>query len=246
MNMPLGGYTTSRFIPCSSLLVTIGPVQVREAERKGRSMTNDDQSEEAQKSTQPAVDERENERSWTDFGYGFACVLAALLLLFAPWYFFGDPFPGNAVVLVFSLILYVAGLIVLLFGIGFFSTGMQKTPELRQLFPTLSAGEDAWQGTFGAIVFLMIIAIIQLLIYGFEMAGIVAVAAKLLIYFMAVLAITQVAQAIDGFVIRPLIAAAGRGPQEFEPLIKRVRQVGIAIGFIVAFVAGIATIIDVF
>jgi len=81
---------------------------------------------------------------------------------------------------------------------------------------------------------------------GFDIAGIGAVAAKRLICVMAVLGITQVAQAIDGFVIRPLIAAAGRGPQEFEPLIKRVRQVGIAIGFVVTLIAGIATIIDVF
>ena len=64
--------------------------------------------------------------------------------------------------------------------------------------------------------------------------------------FVAVLGITQLAQAIDGFVIRPLIATAARGLQEFEPFIRRVRQVGVLIGSIVALIAGIATIIDVF
>jgi hypothetical protein len=188
----------------------------------------------------------EDEGRWTDFGYGSATILVALLLLFAPWYFLGAPFPRDTVALVFSIISYAAGLEIILFGIGFFSTGIRKTPELRQLFPRFSAGEDAWQSAFGAITFLMIIALIQLLIYGFNLSGIGAAAAKLLIYFMAVLAITQVAQVLDGFVIRLLIAAAGRGPQEFEPLLKSVRQIGVVIGFVVALIAGITTIIDVF
>jgi hypothetical protein len=71
-------------------------------------------------------------------------------------------------------------------------------------------------------------------------------AAKILVYFFAVLRITQVAAAIDGFVIRPLIATASRGPYEFKPLIKRIRQVAVLIEFAVALIAGIATIIEAF
>jgi hypothetical protein len=41
-----------------------------------------------------------------------------------------------------------------------------------------------------------------------------------------------------------LIATASRGPYEFKPLIKRIRQVAVLIEFAVALIAGIATIIE--
>lgn len=198
-------------------------------------------------STGSVADESEDrEREWTDFGYGFATLFAGLLLFFAPWYFFGAPFPNHAATLALSIVLYAAGLVILLFGMGFFSTGLKKTPELRHLFPSLSSGEDAWEGAYGTVLALVVILVIQWIMRGLDLTGIAAVVAKLLTYFMAVLGITQVAQALDGFVIRPLIAKAAEGPQAFELWIRRVRKVAVIIGSAVAFLAAIATIFDVF
>ncbi len=134
-------------------------------------MSDGEQSEQARDEAATGESESE-ENEWTDFGYGFATIFTSLLLFFGPWYFGDDPFPGDAIGLVLSILAYLGALALVGFGVTFFSNGMRKTPELRQLFPSLSAGEDAWEGAFGAMIFVVIIFVIQWVMRGFDMVGV--------------------------------------------------------------------------
>lgn len=205
-----------------------------------------DENRQPQNETSRERAPQDRKTNWTDFGTGFATFFTAVLLFSAPWYFLGSPFPDSLVPLLVAMLMYLAGLALALFALGFFKAGTEKTPELRQLFPGLSVSEDAWGGAYGTAFFLVIVIVIQAITWGFDLIGIGAVIAKLATYAMLVLGITQLAQAIDGFVIRPLIAAAAKGPQEFDPLINRVRRIGVFVITLIGLVAGVITIIQAF
>lgn len=174
------------------------------------------------------------------------CGLFSLLLFLLPWYFsFGKlPYPPLGSVL--SVIFYLAGLFFLIFVFTFASSGVKKNPELRALLPSFMGSDDGWQGLFGAATFLAIAAVthwIAIIVLG--AVGIAAVLVKLLVYFFLLLAFSQVAQAFDGFVVRPFIDSASRGDAEREAFAKRVRQIGIMVGATLGILASIATVYDV-
>lgn len=197
-------------------------------------------------SKEPHHEPNANDPTWTDFGLGCGLLLSAGVFFISPWYFLGDPFPAGLLPTILAGFLYLVGLAGVAFGLGSFSTGFQKTPELRALLPRLRGGEDAWQGALGTVTFLAIALILHVVvIWGFGVTGVAAGGVKLLIVFLGFLAAVQMISALDGFVIRPLIESAARGPKEFEPLVKRAQQVGTVIGFLIATAAGIATIVQV-
>lgn len=68
---------------------------------------------------------------------------------------------------------------------------------------------------------------------------------KLFVYLMLLFTPVQFAQAIDGFVVRPLIDSASQGEGEREALAKRVRQVGTLVATVLGAVAALATVYNV-
>jgi len=170
-----------------------------------------------------------------------------MMFFFSPWFFLGEFFPNGPLAWLVSGVFYLVCALCVLYGIGYFSRGLRETPELRGLFPRILGSEDAWEGLFGSMSFLALILILYVVVLqGFHATGVVAWIVKAFILVLGLALTTQVVSAIDGLVIEPLIAAAAKGPEEFEPLIKRVRQVAALIGFVIALIAGIATIIQAF
>jgi hypothetical protein len=154
------------------------------------------------------------------------------------------PWPPSGFIL--SGVGYFAGLVFAIYVFVFASNGLKKHPELRDLLPRFMSSEDGWQGLFGAATFAAIAAVAHWAgITVFGAAGIAAILVKLFVYFVLLLGLTQVAQAFDGFVIRPLISSASQGDDEREALAKRVRQVGAIIASVLAALAAIATVYDV-
>ena len=182
----------------------------------------------------------------TDFYNALFCGFFALLLFLLPWYFSFDRLPYPLLGSIFSIVFYLAGLFFLIFAFTFANSGIKKNPELRALLPSFMGSEDGWQGLFGAATFLAIAAVTHwVAIIVFEAVGVAAVFVKFFVYFVLLLAFSQVAQAFDGFVVRPLIHSASRGDAEREAFAKRVRQVGIILGATLGILASIATVYDV-
>ncbi len=75
--------------------------------------------------------------------------------------------------------------------------------------------------------------------------GIIAFTAKIVVYLFLLFGVTQLAQALDGFVVRPLLSNASRGQADWELLVKRVRKAGVIAGSIVAALASLLTILDI-
>jgi hypothetical protein len=77
---------------------------------------------------------------------------------------------------------------------------------------------------FGAATFFFIGAGVYWVAFSVaEATGFIAVLVKLFVYLILLFTPVQFAQAIDGLVVRPLIASASQGEGEREALAKRVR-----------------------
>ncbi len=176
----------------------------------------------------------------TDFYTALFCGFFALLLFLFPWYFSFDMLPYPPLGSALSVVFYLAGLFFLIFVFIFANSGIKKNPELRALLPSFMGSEDGWQGLFGAATFLAIAAVAHwVALIVFEAVGVAAVLVKFFVYFFLLLAFSQVAQAFDGFVVRPLIRSASRGDAEREAYAKRVRQVGVILGATLGILASI-------
>lgn len=69
--------------------------------------------------------------------------------------------------------------------------------------------------------------------------------AKLATYFFLVMGVTLLAQSLDGFV-RLLLSSLSEGEANWDSVVGRVRRIGTVIVATIAFVAALATIVDVF
>lgn len=69
--------------------------------------------------------------------------------------------------------------------------------------------------------------------------------AKLATYFFLVMGVTLLAQSLDGFV-RLLLSSLSEGEANWDSVAGRVRRIGTVIVATIAFVAALATIVDVF
>lgn len=194
----------------------------------------------------PAQHNENPRQEHTDFYYSFTCGLFAFLLFLAPWYFSLRDLPWPYSGFILSGICYFAGLVFGIYLFVFADSGLKKHPELRTLLPSFMASEGGWQGLFGAATFLAIGAVAHwATITAFGATGIAAVLVKLFVYFVLFLALTQIAQVLDGFVVRPLIDSASRGEGEREAFAKRVRQIGALLASILGILAALATVYDV-
>ncbi len=69
--------------------------------------------------------------------------------------------------------------------------------------------------------------------------------AKLATYFFLVMGVTLLAQSLDGFV-RLLLSSLSEGEANCDSVVGRVRRIGTVIVATIAFVAALATMVDVF
>ena len=123
---------------------------------------------------------------------------------------------------------------------------LQKHPELRRLLPGFLGSEDAWQSAFGSATLCAIAACIHLIaVTAFDAEGAIALMAKLATYFFLVMGVTLLAQSLDGFV-RLLLSRLSEGEANWDSVVGRVRRIGTVIVATIAFVAALATIVDVF
>ncbi|MDQ3923853.1 MAG: hypothetical protein M3309_08000 [Actinomycetota bacterium] len=189
---------------------------------------------------------RYKKQRWTDFGYSSACLFLAFLLVAAPWYFEVGAVLGSLVGFIFSLLCYVGGTVFGLYALVFVNAGFQKHPELRRLLPGFLGSEDAWQSAFGSATLCAIAACIHLIaVTAFDAEGAIALMAKLVTYFFLVMGVTLLAQSLDGFV-RLLLSSLSEGEANWDSVVGRVRRIGTVIVATIAFVAALATIVDVF
>lgn len=169
----------------------------------------------------------------------------AILLFTAPWYFAPRELVGNIAGPILSTTSYIAGTIFLIFVISFASAAFKKHPELKSILPGAGASEDAWQGVFGAATFIAIASSIHFVfITTLGAQGLISVVPKIAVIFFLLMAIVMAANAIDGFVVRPLIASLSEGGSNPDPLAKRVRKIGTVIAVTITFLAAVAQIFD--
>lgn len=95
-------------------------------------------------------------------------------------------------------------------------------------------------------LFCAIAACIHLIaVTAFDAEGAIALMAKLVTYFFLVMGVTLLAQSLDGFV-RLLLSSLSEGEANWDSVVGRVRRIGTVIVATIAFVAALATIVDVF
>ncbi len=191
-------------------------------------------------------DEGRKKNSNTDLGYAFVCLCMAILLFTAPWYFAPRELVGHIAGPILSTVSYVAATVFLIFVMSFAAATFKKHPELRSLLPGARASGDAWQGVFGTATFVAIATSIHFVfIRALGVEGVISAVPKIAVFLFLLMASVMAANAIDGFVIKPLLASLSSGRSVSDPLAKRVRKVGTVIALSITLLAGLATIFDV-
>ncbi len=190
-------------------------------------------------------DEGKKKNSNTDLGYAFVCLCLAILLFTAPWYLAPRELVGHIAGPVLSTVSYIAATVFLVFVMSFTAAAFKKHPELKSLLPGAGASEDAWQGVFGAATFIAIAASIHFVfIRALGAEGLISAVPRVAVFFFLLMAVVMAANAIDGFVVRPLLTNLSSGRSVSDPFAKRVRKIGTAIALAITLLAGLATIFD--
>jgi hypothetical protein len=192
-------------------------------------------------------DEKEKKNRFTELGTAFLCLGMAILLFTAPWYFAPRELVGDFAGPILSTLSYIAAAVFLVFVMSFAAAAFKNHPELRQILPGAGESEDGWQGVFGAATFAAIASSIHFIfITTLGAEGLISVPPRIAVYFFFLMALVMAGQALDGFVVRPLMARLSNGGTAPDPLARRVRKIGTAIAVAITLLAAAAQIFDVF